>query len=109
MKDSEETNVSVQDLICDGTLTLAKNDEPASGTPVSSAAAITFNAAGAAQNAEVTDGITADFTAVDNGSNFAFEATTYAGAVNPDGTDDWTTGWIIPGSLDALTSVNAPE
>ncbi len=112
IKDSEETNVSVQDLICDGTLTLAKNNEPASGAPVATATAITFNAAGAALNSEVTDGITADFAAVDNGSNFAFEATTYAGAVNPDATDatdDWTAGWTIPGSLDALTSVNAPE
>lgn len=109
IKDSEETNVSVQDLVCDGTLTIAKANEPASGTPVQSAAAITFNAAGAALNSEaVAAGITADFTAVANGSNFAFDPTTYAGAVNPDGSDNWTEGWVIEGSLDVLTSVNAP-
>lgn len=106
IKDSEETNVSVQDLICDGTLTIAKNNEPASGTPVSTAAAVTFNAAGAAQNSEATSGITTDFAAVDNGSDFAFENTSFAGAVNPDGSDNWTEGWVIEGSLDSLTSVN---
>ncbi|WP_430459634.1 hypothetical protein ACQUQU_10500 [Thalassolituus sp. LLYu03] len=108
IKDSEETNVSVQDLICDGTLTIAKANEPASGTPVSTNAAITFNAAGAAQNAEASAaGITTDFAAVDNGSDFAFDNTSFAGAVNPDGSDNWTEGWVIEGSLDSLTSVNA--
>jgi hypothetical protein len=106
IKTTEETNVSFVNVICDGTDTLAKANEPASGTPVATAAAVTFNAAGAALNPEVTSAITADFSAVDNGSSFAFDATTYAGAVNPDGTDNWTSGWVIPGSLDTLTAVN---
>ena len=28
-----------------------------------------------------------------------FDATTYMGAVNPDGSDDWWAGWTVPGSL----------
>jgi hypothetical protein len=106
VKTSEMTNVTIQDYICDETA--LKEDAPASGSVVATAAAITFNASGAAQNAEaVASGITADLTAVNNGSSFAFDATTFAGAVNPDGTDNWTAGWTIEGSLDGLTSVNA--
>ncbi|MCY0965960.1 hypothetical protein [Parathalassolituus penaei] len=107
VKSSEATNVSVQDMVCDSTDALLKNDSPATGSLISSAAAITLNAAGAVLNAEaVATSITADVTAVDNGSDFAFDATTYAGAVNPNGTDNWTSGWVIEGSLDTLTAVN---
>jgi len=28
-----------------------------------------------------------------------FDATTYSGALNPDGSDPWWAGWVIPGSL----------
>lgn len=60
-----------------------------------------FDAAWALTNTAAT--VTAPtITAVDNGSGFAFDATTYIGAVEP-GTaaaSAWYADWIIPGSLD---------
>lgn len=47
---------------------------------------------------------------VDNGSGFAFETTTYAGAVAPGTTaaNAWWAGWIIPGSLDGIATQANP-
>ncbi|WP_028294746.1 hypothetical protein [Oceanobacter kriegii] len=49
-------------------------------------------------------------TAVDNGSGFAFDATSYVGAVAP-GTaaaDAWWAGWVIEGSLDNVANQDDP-
>jgi len=45
-----------------------------------------------------------DFAEVDNGSGFAFDNTTYVGAVAPGTTaaTAWWAGWTIPGSLDGI-------
>ncbi len=60
-----------------------------------------FDTAWALTNGEATVASTTA-TAVNNGSNFVFDATTYIGAVEP-GTaaaDAWYADWIIDGSLD---------
>ena len=107
VKTSQATDVSVQDVICGGTA--LKNDAPATGSIIETSSSMTFNDKWAVQNAEATaNTITTDFTAVNNGSSFAFDATTYAGAVDPAATTAWWAGWTIPGSLDGATAVNAP-
>lgn len=65
-------------------------------------ATLTLDAAVALQESVADDLSAVSFSAVDNGSGFAFEATDYIGAVEP-GTaaaDAWWAGWIIEGSLD---------
>ncbi len=42
-----------------------------------------------------------NITAVNNGSGFAFEATSFIGAVDPASDDPWWSGWTIPGSVTA--------
>ena len=64
---------------------------------------VVIDSAGALANSSAT--VTQmDFAEVDNGSGFAFDNTTYIGAVEP-GTseaDAWWAGWIIEGSLDDI-------
>ena len=106
VKDSQATDVSVQDVLCDETA--LKNDAPASGSITTiTTGSMAFNANWAVTNSEAVDsGITADVTAVNNGSSFAFDPTTYIGAVDPAATTAWWSGWTIPNSLDGATSVN---
>lgn len=61
-----------------------------------------FDTAWALTNTAATLAVAPTITAVDNGSGFVFDATTYIGAVAP-GTaaaSAWYAGWIIEGSLD---------
>ncbi|UTW47424.1 hypothetical protein [Bacterioplanoides sp. SCSIO 12839] len=61
---------------------------------------ITLNAAAAVPGSVAQ----AEFAEVDNGSGFAFDNTTYIGAVDPAvaAADAWYAGWIIEGSLDDI-------
>ncbi|WP_101758741.1 hypothetical protein [Oceanicoccus sp. KOV_DT_Chl] len=45
--------------------------------------------------------------AVNNGSGFTFDQTTYVGAVDPAAASGWWEGWIIPGSLGSAEPVAA--
>lgn len=65
-----------------------------------SGGALTFDSKWAVTNAEASlaSGVT-DFAAVDNGSNFTFDATDYVGAVDPSAATAWWEGWTIEGSL----------
>lgn len=77
--------------------------EADAGSNIGYDADVAFDAAVALTNASAT--VTQmDFAEVDNGSGFAFDNTTYVGAVEP-GTaaaDAWWAGWIIEGSLDDI-------
>ncbi len=46
-------------------------------------------------------------TAVNNGSGFTFDQTTYVGAVDPAASAGWWEGWIIPGSLSGAEPAEA--
>lgn len=77
--------------------------EADAGSNIGNDADVAFDAAAALTNASAT--VTQmDFAEVDNGSGFAFDNTTYVGAVEP-GTaavDAWWAGWTIEGSLDDI-------
>ncbi len=80
----------------------AKREEDA-GSNNGTDSTIAFDAAAALTNASAT--VTQmDFAEIDNGSGFAFDNTTYIGAVEP-GTaaaDAWWAGWVIEGSMDGI-------
>lgn len=80
----------------------AKRDADVETGTVGMETAITLDSAVAITNDFAADLSAVSFSAVANGSGFAFEATDYIGAVEP-GTaaaDAWWAGWIIDGSLD---------
>lgn len=100
VKDAQMTDVNVSGVICYDTA--YKNDNPASGDIVVTASAMAFDSAFAVTNDEAVDEAVTAMTAVDNGSGFTFDATDYAGAVDPDSSNtsrDWWSGWTIPGSV----------
>ncbi len=45
-----------------------------------------------------------DFAEVDNGSGFAFDNTTFIGAVDPSAADAWYAGWTLEGTMDDITA-----
>ncbi|HBS42786.1 MAG TPA: hypothetical protein DEA26_08910, partial [Oceanospirillales bacterium] len=80
----------------------AKRDADVENGTVGMESAITLDSAVAITNDFAADLSAVSFSAVANGSGFAFEATDYIGAVEP-GTaavDAWWAGWVIDGSLD---------
>lgn len=105
-KDGQDNTVTVQDVICDGAI-INTHNAPETGTIAATAADIAFDQYWAITNAEASaNTITADVTAVNNGSNFTFEPTSYIGAVKPNSAeaDRWWAGWVIPGSLSTVAS-----
>lgn len=78
--------------------------EADAGTGNGSNTNVAFDAAVALTNTSDATVTQMDFAEVDNGSGFAFDNTTYIGAVEP-GTaaaDAWWAGWTIEGSLDGI-------
>lgn len=70
-------------------------------TQKASNASLSFNANWAATDAAASLAGVATPTAAVNGSGFTFEGTDYMGAVDPDATAAWWSGWTIPGSVPA--------
>ncbi len=71
---------------------------------VGTVGAVAIDLTDAAAMTDTTEFTVAAWEPVDNGSGFAFENTSYAGAVAP-GTaaaDAWWADWTIPGSLDGI-------
>lgn len=96
-----DTPVNLVNVIASGCDTTFPKEDPESSTGLIEEVA-TFDTAWALTNTAATLSSAPTITAVDNGSNFTFEATTYIGAVAP-GTaaaSAWYAGWIIEGSLD---------
>ena len=96
-----QSNITLQNVIGDCDRFYRPSDE-ADVTEVgevgNAASAIVFDANFAAPSAIATVGATT-INAVDNGSNFSFDQTTYAGAVDPAATSAWWAGWTIENSL----------
>lgn len=103
-----DTPVNIVNVITSGCSTTYNKEDPETESGLTEEVAV-FDAAVALTNTAATLGSAPTITAVDNGSNFAFDATTYIGAVAP-GTaaaSAWWAGWIIEGSLDEVSDYNA--
>ena len=61
--------------------------------------ALTYSASYAIQASQAQLGSAPTINAVNNGSGFVFDQTSFIGAVDPNG-DAWWAGWIIEGSLE---------
>jgi len=97
----KDTPINLVNVIASGCDTTFPKEQPESSTGLVEEVA-TFDKAWALTNTAATLSSAPTINAVDNGSGFTFEATTYIGAVEP-GTaaaSAWYAGWIIDGSLD---------
>lgn len=121
VRSGEDSNVTVQDALCDGKL-YSQRGTPAvdqdfgvtatAGVATLAEGSMQFDQYWAVTNTQaVANTIVTDVTPVNNGSNFVFDATSYIGAVKPNSTeaDRWWAGWTIPGSLDGATAINTPK
>jgi hypothetical protein len=100
VKNSQLVDVSVDGFVCYDTA--LKNDAPQAGSIVVTAADLSFDSAYAVTNSEAVNNATTTLTPVNNGSGFVFDATDYAGAVDPDNgnaTRNWWSGWTLSGTV----------
>ncbi|GAA6135106.1 hypothetical protein NBRC116188_18960 [Oceaniserpentilla sp. 4NH20-0058] len=98
--DKIDTPIHLVNVIASGCDTTFPKSDPESQSGLVEEVA-TFDTAWALTNTSATLSSAPTINAVDNGSGFTFEATTYIGAVEP-GTaaaSAWYAGWIIEGSL----------
>ena len=101
-----DTPITLNNFLCD-TAGKAFNKELPISTATVIEEGITLNDKMAITNSSALLATTPTITALDNGSSFLFDQTTYIGAVDPSASTAWWADWTIPGSVIALEEVQA--